>query len=123
MPFIAGGRSHTQRAKERRKQQIPIPKAVTTQNYDYWNNGEAHVGPVYYFVDGESEHIEIQDCLKNLAAQRKERENRKKNFFSSSEMLHGQSMIKPTEDIGWVLMIILLIFSPILKVICPNRKC
>jgi len=65
MPFIGGGRSHTNKARERRKQQIPIPKSVTTG----WNEKQEFVGPTYFFTDGNSEKIRYIDQCCNTAPQ------------------------------------------------------
>ena len=106
MPFIGGGRSHTNKARERRKQQIPIPKSVTTG----WNEKREFVGPTYFFTDGNSEKINYIDCLNNL-----EEINNDEAITNKKSSLVGQKKLAPKDDLGWLLLLLLWIAN----LICP----
>ena len=118
MPFIGGGRSHTNRARERRKQQIPIPKAVSRG----WQSlEEEYIGPTYFFTDGNCEKITYEDCLNKLD----EINNNQKVAQSKASTLTGQKKLASKNDMGWLLML----FLWILKIFCccftksdDNRK-
>merc|ERR1712032_911044 len=88
---IGGGRSHTNKARERRKQQIPIPKTVTTG----WNaKQENFVGPTYFFTDGNSEKISYIDCLNNL-----DEINNNEAGAKAKSSLVGQKKLAPKDDL------------------------
>merc|ERR1712179_154289 len=86
----------------RRKQQIPIPKAVTTG----WQEKEDYVGPTYFFTDGNSERISYQDCLSNLDKMN----SNQKEADSRASTLTGQKKLAPKDDLGWLFLLFLWIF-------------